>query len=656
MNRIVVVFSLFLSVVAAQDRVQQPGDLASLVPAETLVLLELDDLGGYQRWVKDTALGRTWAEPEVQYFAKNLMTSIGKSIDMWGGTLGMVGLDPKDFDGIEIRRAGIALCGYSMQGRRPDIDMVLTIQLRSGGANVKKILGAVRGGLENFLGLQFQKIAIRGREVFHIAPQGFELYWTVQGDRFVFATRKARLESVLAALDEGHKSPLKSSPRYATIMRRMGADRSALTFYADVKALHAKTMGILNGRVPQKKLDHFQLVWKTLGLDGIEALAVADIPAGTGFRTELAITHQPGPPRGIFRLAPRGKVNHRFAKHAPSNALFYGAEHWSATEGLAAILDIYRALEPRAPERIEKGLAWFRQAFGVDLEKDLVAALGDDWAGYVGRPPQGGVIPDFCLFVSVKDKPRLEKALLTMMQRVKGMAAEKRVPIEIKETIFRGLRIRFVESPKMPLAPAWAFGDDYLVIALNPHAIRNAHVKKASLAGDEDFRALLRRIPESAASSSYVNTGAIVAWGYNTLVPILQSAQGAINKEVKAYGFQLNFHDLPPVEVITKHLGGSMGYTAPEDGVLRMGFVSPFGSPVIAVGVGFLAGTTAALVQKGQQEARRASRNMMRRERDRARVAEMRKQLAAQRARYEQRIARIEKQLAELRELIESGR
>ena len=45
MNRIVVVFSLFLSVVAAQDRVQQPGDLASLVPAETLVLLELDDLG-----------------------------------------------------------------------------------------------------------------------------------------------------------------------------------------------------------------------------------------------------------------------------------------------------------------------------------------------------------------------------------------------------------------------------------------------------------------------------------------------------------------------------------------------------------------------------------------------------------------------------------
>ncbi len=264
----------------------------------------------------------------------------------------------------------------------------------------------------------------------------------------------------------------------------------------------------------------------------------------------------------------------------------------------------------------------------------------------------GGLIPDIALFVSLKDKARMEKAMDIMAKHFVGIAREHHGELDVKETLFRGLRIRFFESPGMPLAPAWAFGDNYMVFALNPQTIKNAHVQKASIAGHAGFRALMRKVPPTASSATWLNTKDIVAWLYNTAVPVLQSMQGMANKELGRYGARVNFHDLPPVEVITKHLGGTMFYTAPEDGCLRMGYVSPFGSSLVAmaaVAVGGAAGLVYTVVEEGERDARRGRRLAARQQRE---ILMLQRRLAAQRAGYEQRVKAIEKQIEELRILI----
>ena len=43
---------------------------------------------------------------------------------------------------------------------------------------------------------------------------------------------------------------------------------------------------------------------------------------------------------------------------------------------------------------------------GIDIRKDLLEALGTEWAAYVGAPPGGGLIPDIAMFATVRDRAR----------------------------------------------------------------------------------------------------------------------------------------------------------------------------------------------------------------------------------------------------------
>ena len=50
MKRSLLIVCLFASTLFAQEA--RKGELASLVPANTLLLIEFDDLGGFERWSK----------------------------------------------------------------------------------------------------------------------------------------------------------------------------------------------------------------------------------------------------------------------------------------------------------------------------------------------------------------------------------------------------------------------------------------------------------------------------------------------------------------------------------------------------------------------------------------------------------------------------
>ena len=69
MKRTLVLFAL-LGAVAGGSRAQDPAparaDFAALLPADTLFAVSGTDLG--EEFRKDSALGRLWAEPEVQRF------------------------------------------------------------------------------------------------------------------------------------------------------------------------------------------------------------------------------------------------------------------------------------------------------------------------------------------------------------------------------------------------------------------------------------------------------------------------------------------------------------------------------------------------------------------------------------------------------------
>lgn len=655
---------LLLAAPALRAAPEASPELAALVPAETLLLAEGNDLDGACRFGPGTAIGQLLAEPDVQLFARKLEESMKAASGSARGPLSMLGLTPEDFDGIRVRRAGFALVGASVGTHQ--VDAVLYLETRAGGEKVERILKGLRQAAEAYLAVQFTESDVRGRKVLSTSVLGHEICIAVQGERVVVTTQRARMDDVLKAIDEGHPTPLRAAPRMARLRERMGAGRNALLCYVDAPAIARIALDVWTREDPEHAAVA-QRIGTALGLDAVEALGFADVPEGTGYRTEGAILLKER--RGLFSLAPSAPPSHRFAKMTPADALAYGGETCDLAALWDGILALAGAVGPDHRAKFEQGEAKANAMLGLDLRKDLLAAFGTEWAGYVAWPSGGGLLPDVVLFASVRDRERLARALDTLSAKANDAVRERGASVTACKTEFRGKEIRFLEvvdrrGEPRPYAPAWAFGDDFVVFGLCPQTVKNALMEKPALAARADFQQLLSAAPRTSVSATYFDLGRVVTCLYATAVPVLQVAQGAANRKLAMVGVRLNFEDLPPADVIARHLSGVLCYTAVEDDCVRMGCLSQFGAPLVVAPVAALAGAAAALfamrkkeaehmermaaerLGKAQEEVARAGINEL------ARAQEVEK-LRAENEMLRERLAKIEEQVAELRRLVE---
>jgi hypothetical protein len=685
--RRLLVLALLLAAPAVRAAPEASPELAALVPQETILLVEGNDLDGKGRFGEGTAIGKLLAEPEVQIFTKKLGESLRAVFAAnAGGPLGIVGLKPDDFDGIVVRRAGLAVVAVAPEARQ--VDAVLYLETRAGGEKVARILKAIRQAVEMFTQTAFTETDVRGRKVISTAAFGHEFCLAAQGDRFVFTTRAARMEEILKAIDEGHPGPLAAAPRMAKLRERMGAQRNALLGYLDAAAL----LRFVPDGMPRR-------IVAALGVDAIESMGFADVPEGALYRTEGAILVKER--RGLLALAQKGPPSHRFATMTPGDALCYGAEIcdlaalWDGIVALAA--DAKRGGLGDVPDLAEAektASGWL----GVNLKEDLLKALGTEWAGYVAWPGAGGgVVPDAVLFASVRDREKLVRSLDALAAKAHEAVAPSGGAVVACKTTFRGTEIRFLEltdrGEPIPLAPAWAFGEDFVVFGLWPQSVKHALMEKATpaqeggaapgsgpargLAGRADFRQLLAATPRNATSATYVDLGRIASCLYATAVPLLQGVQGAVNRpnprlpvpvQMALGGLKLNFEDLPTADVVARHLSGFVAYTCAEDDCIRVGFVSQFGAPLAVVPIAAMAGVAAAVIgqahardrveatqraraemaaQQAAQQAAKAAQETQRGDMLQAKVEEMQRMLAASEAANQALRGNVEKVVAE---------
>jgi hypothetical protein len=623
--------------------------LSQLVPAGTLLLVEGDDMDGRGRCGEGTALGALLAEPEVKAFVGRFRESMRQGFGVGArGPLSFVGLTPEDFDGIRIRRAGLAIVDATFAGA-PAVDAVLHIETRAGGEKVARILQGLRAGAETFLALKFAEADVRGRKVLSAAVLGHEVCVLAEGDRFLVTTRLARMEEVLKAIDEGHPAPLATAPAAARLRERMRAGRAALFGYADPRALADRALAMASPEDAARIRGYAA----ALGLDAVEAVGFADVPEGAGYRTEGAVLLKER--RGLFALAPTAAPTHRFARMAPADALVYGGKTFDPVAFWDGVLALAAAFDARA--RFEEAERKVNAAAGIDLRTDLLAALGTEWAGYLAWPPGGGLLPDMAFLATVRDRARLERALDALAVHAGALARERGASVSPGRTEWRGTVIRFLEitdrrGEPRPYAPAWAFGEDFVVFGLCPQTVKHALAEKVALAGRPEFQQLLAAAPRGSMSASYVDLGRVATWLYGTGVPILQSAQAAINRKLGPIGARVNFEDLPPAEVVARHLGGVVLYTAVEPDCIRTGFVSQFGAPLAAVPASFLAGLVVVLIPRARFEADRVKERHPGQTRE-AEAAAAEAALRAENEMLRQRLAKLEEEVAELRRAIE---
>jgi len=641
-------------------------NLSSLVPPDTMVLLEMDDLGGYERWTKDTALGRMWVEPEMQRFLGGMQKAIANAIEtqrkQGRDPLAMVGLKMSDITGIVPRSGGIALIDLD-PARNAYPDLLLTMEVRSGIDGVRRILDALRTAAGTFAGVGFQREAQGDIEIMWAElPMGGEVAYAIVGNRLLMASSRARVKDALVRVKGGRAANLHGSPAYQETLKTMGARRTGTLFLADVTRLRERVMGMLAPMLGNE-MEEVGMIMEVTGMNAIERIAAADIPHDQNIRTEFLI--QLSERKGIFGLMQSAPTSHRFAGMTPSNALVYSAERQDFGKTMDSLMEWVAKLDGETADEVNEFITGYNQVLGIDLRKDLVGSLGDEWAAYISDAPEGGLIPDVVMFVSVKDRAGLQKSLRALVEKydavnaMYGEDAVRRAPkIRHRKTMQGDRAIHCIEittpdGEPIPVVPCWTMGEDHIALALWPHTLRNALRRKPTLADNPRFQSLRAGIPEGAITATYMDLPRLVGWTYNTAVPVLQGVQGAINRELAPFGASVNFHDLPSAGVLMRHLTPVLGYTKVEDTAIRFGYVSPFGMSLSAAApamVGVMVGMTFVLIEKGREvEVRAVAASEAEEEMaDRARRKEI--------ERYERRLAELERQLEELRRMMRESK
>ena len=262
----VLILLLGLGLAQADESSSKREDLALLVPANTMAVVQFDDLGGMARWMEDSALGRIWAEPEMQQFALGMQSMLNGAVNNAKGgfdPLAMIGLQHSDLEGIEIRELGLALVDFSFDGGQPKVDLVLTARFRAGADKGTKVIHAIRDGLQTFVGVVFEQLEMPHPTWKASFGNGMEVLYSVYGDRFFLTTSADRMDLVMAALDAGRHQPLYEAASYKRVVERLGADRYAALGYVNVNRIFDRAMEM--EEMQRGRPSEARTQWKAMG-------------------------------------------------------------------------------------------------------------------------------------------------------------------------------------------------------------------------------------------------------------------------------------------------------------------------------------------------------------------------------------------------------
>lgn len=347
--------------------------------------------------------------------------------------------------------------------------------------------------------------------------------------------------------------------------------------YANVE----KALKIANQAIAQAAPERDAAMWTkvrdSIGLAGIKQVMLTSGFDGKDW-IDQAFIAAPEPRTGVLKLMDAGPVSNDALKLIPHDATMLGAGKADLAKIFATIREIIVGVEPRAAEEINKGIAEANKALGLDIEKDVLGALGDEWAYYVdptvgGRSPLGFVAINRC-----RDAKKAEASLLKMQQFITDMAAkeirEKDIKLQFYKTEVDGTTIHYLGTPL--LTPSWAIKDGNLYFALFPQVVAGAaaHVSGGgkSILENDYFQKMRDRLGAPNASLiEYVDLPRTAPDGY-----AMWTAISRLTGFSDLVGVQSPAMLLPPLYKLMPHLSPAADTAWTDKAGWHFKMISPF--------------------------------------------------------------------------------
>lgn len=609
----VCVLALAAFVLAMPTGYAEPRDgwnLESRVPSSALAMISIEDIAGMEAKFEKTAIAGLFREPEMQAFAKpigeaiqQLMESEGNSpfgeatplvmrlLEQLGHLRGQLALAVLDFDPSQ----GMPQLALSMD------------------------FGTHVGDFAAFLDGMRKEIDPDGNAITSFQKDG-RTWWQVQDGppitattvdtAFVVATDPTLLEGILAGAGE---SSMASSAHFSSVRTRCGGEQLAVYAYANVEAIVDR----FGSEMPEEA----RRIANALGLDTLKAAAYGMAFAGDGFMDSF-ILHAPNASHGIVPLITMPEYQPRALARVPANAFYYEEGAVNFDQLLPNIRKLVARVESNAVEGMDDFLKQMQSHLGVDLETEILGAMAGGACTYMALPETGGLYPELAIMLQVKEPAAFEKTFARLTNGIAGAVSEEGdVIASTRELDYRGQTLHLFEMQAargddvVPFTPTWTLLDDWLVLTLVPHTmkeivLRGAMTTGGGLAEQEDFKSLQRVRPAGAGELTYIDLQAIMNLLYDTAVPLLQTAVKP-NMLGRKVPFKLDWAQLPAARTVRPYFRSIGMYTTWN----KDGFALQMHGPLPMAGLVMMAAAVA--VPMGLSRGAMAPSRMVRAERAR---------------------------------------
>jgi hypothetical protein len=285
----------------------------------------------------------------------------------------------------------------------------------------------------------------------------------------------------------------------------------------------------------------------------------------------------PAPRHGLLGLIEARPVNNQLLQRIPASSAWMVATHFDMDRLITRLRDSAAKIDPGAPAALDQGMAQIRLMTGVDVQKDLLGALGEHWAFYndpqsTGRGVLGTVI------VNRPRKPaELEKALNHIAEAADNMIRQQAPDPEMRVRIARAqaVGVNLIYVPLPFIAPALGIRDGTLYVGLYPQMVVTAAnaPQGRSILDNPDYIALQKRLaPHPANHILFMDLPRLADESYPTLLMLSQLFTGMSDMA----GADVPPLVMPMLPQIRRYLAPAGSAVWVDDAGLHARSISPF--------------------------------------------------------------------------------
>lgn len=519
-HRLFVLALLALAAAWLPQPVTAAPELPALLPDSALVVLSVKNFPELRRKWDKHPLAQIWRDPQVvQIFTplrqelkmdqweEQVKTSTGHSLDeLLGIAQGQVALAILDAPFLSPDKAAAkpAPGKNGAKNETPDPAFVLLADIGSDANNAKLLTELLSiekktadGSVDSSRRKRTETVAgvtVHVEEKTANGQNAIDGVWTIHKGLFLASNQMGVVESTLGAIEKGRvANPLSEAPVFSQVGRQVrGSDAFA---FVNFRTIVPPLMDLLSDAMapkpgaPQAPMGNanFPALEAALAADVLQSAYAAWFLAADNTRIDLGLNYSDR--RGLVRLIDYGRRPVELPALFPADCLEVGVTTLDLGAYWDDLKDIAFNIHPMVAFMVGGALQNVKQRAQVDLERDLLANLGDEisWCSAFQAPAKPGDSPslakiDQVYLLKLRNVQAVQTAIagLVNMATPPAQPGQPPAPSFFTEETYLGIPVRSSRNAigggpgnKSGKYLHYAFVREYLLISLgSPELLR----------------------------------------------------------------------------------------------------------------------------------------------------------------------------------------